>query len=70
MCADLQSPPDSLLCGVFPLLLNNTRERNTAVRAASEKAIVQLVHGDQHLKVSTERERERERVVVSVCVPY
>lgn len=52
MCGEVQSPSDSLLSSVFPLLLQNTKEKNTAVKAAAEKAIVQLIHGDQHLQVA------------------
>ena len=51
VCASLESVPDPLLSSLLPLLLQNTKEKNTAVRTAAEKTITMLVHGDVHLKV-------------------
>ena len=50
-CSELQAPSESLLREVVPHLLANTRERNTAVRAAAEKAIVDLIQGQEGLQV-------------------
>lgn len=52
VCSALQSLPDPLLSSILPLLLQNTKEKNTAVKAAAEKAITVVVQGDAHLKVS------------------
>ena len=51
VCASLESLPDPLLSSILPLLLQNTKEKNTAVRSSAEKAITVVVQGDAHLKV-------------------
>ena len=51
VCGGVVSPSDRLLAAALPLLLSNTREKNTAVRASAEHAIVDLVRGDAQLKV-------------------
>ena len=51
VCGALKRCPDPLLKTLLPLLLNNTREKNTGVRAAAESAIVDLVFDEQGLRV-------------------
>ena len=51
VCAQLKRTPDSLLTTVVPLLLGNTQEKNTAVRAAAESAIVELMLDEESLEV-------------------
>ena len=50
-CSELKSPSEQLLREVIPPLLANTREKNTAVKAAAEKAIVDLIAGKEGLQV-------------------
>ena len=70
MCGRLSSPPDQLLTAVLPLLLQNTKDKNTAAKVAAETAVVDLVCGEEGLKV---RYEGRGGVIVSgilyvVCV--
>ena len=51
VCAELMSPADGLLTSVIPLLLQNGREKNTALRTSVDHALINLVQGDVHLKV-------------------
>jgi HEAT repeat protein len=46
VCSCLKVSPDPLLSAVLPLLLGNTQEKNTAVRASAESSIFELV-GDE-----------------------
>jgi len=50
VCGGISSPSDPLLAAVLPPLLQNSREKNTAVRASAEKAVVDLVSGDEGVK--------------------
>lgn len=52
VCGQLTRTPDPLLRGLLPLLLGNTQEKNTAVRASAESAIVDLLPNERELKVS------------------
>ena len=58
VCGGIPSPPDQLLVCVIPPLLLGTRDKNTAVKAAAEKAVVGLVQGEWGLKVSIHESRE------------
>lgn len=51
VCGDLLSPSDKVLISVLPLLVQNVREKNTAVKMAAEMALHKLIHGNAHLKV-------------------
>ena len=51
MCGRLLSPPDQLLAAVLPLLLQNTKDKNTMVKGVAETAVVDLVSGEDGLKV-------------------
>ena len=51
MCGRLLSPPDQLLAAVLPLLLQNTKDKNTMVKGVAETAVVDLVGGEDGLKV-------------------
>ncbi len=51
VCGELISPSDKILVGTLPHLLANYREKNTAVKAAAEVAIGNLIQSDAHLKV-------------------
>ena len=51
MCSELKAPSEPLLREVIPPLLANIREKNTAVKAAAEKAIVDLILGKEGLQV-------------------
>jgi len=46
------APSDRLLAAILPVLLQNSREKNTAVRAAVDAALVHLIRGEAHLKAS------------------
>ena len=51
VCGGISSPSDPLLAAVLPPLLQNSREKNTAVKASAESAVVDLVRGDEGVKV-------------------
>ena len=51
VCGELLSPSDQLLTGVLPLLLQNYREKNTALKSAAELGIYKLIQGNAHMKV-------------------
>lgn len=52
VCGGFLSPSDKVLVAVLPLLLQNAKDKNTAVKASAEGAIYKLIHGDTHMKVS------------------
>ena len=51
-CSHITQATDSLLATVLPLLLSNTQEKNTAVRASAESSIMEIVTDDTKLNVS------------------
>ena len=52
VCGSLKATSDPLLSALLPLLLGNTQEKNTAVRASAESSIYQLVRDEPGLAVS------------------
>lgn len=52
VCGQLKRTPDPLLANIVPLLLGNTQEKNTAVRASAESAIMELLIDEAGLRVS------------------
>ena len=51
VCGGLKKTPDPLLSALLPLLLGNTQEKNTAVRASAESSIVEIVADEEGLAV-------------------
>lgn len=52
VCGSLKVTPDPLLSVLLPLLLSNTQEKNTAVRASAESSIFELLADEAGLAVS------------------
>ncbi len=51
VCGELLSPSDKVLSNILPLLLQNYKEKNTALKASAESTLYHLIHGEAHLKV-------------------
>jgi len=68
VCGELVSPSDKMLTSALPLLLQNAREKNTALKAAAETAIFKLIQSTAHLKVSTRFHGYHVKVLCCVVV--
>ena len=55
VCGSLTTHTDPLLSTLLPHVLQCCRDKNTAVKAAAEKAIASLIQGEAHLKVGDVR---------------
>ena len=54
-CGRVQDPSDDFLKAIMSPLLVGTKDKNSAVKAASERALVELldlIHGSERMKVS------------------